>query len=268
MSTSADDFGLVAIIAGVVLVFATGPYCLTYLLYRFMILCTARGSCKEKPAKLFTLSVLTGYVWLLFSPLIFLICILLSETSRRGSSWGELVMWLLVFSIPFGALGWIILAVFHFKRTQRYRVFIKDNPPPKLQIWLQDIIVGVFSLGLTMTMLVNGYHLIQNQTAVIALAIYELVTQFVMFFAILDVCRFSDALNVPRARAMYMFALMFVNAFFPVPVLTAMAWNVWRRAMFLAECPEPVHQKVILIAPPKPVELAPVVVEPSNETQL
>jgi len=158
--------------------------------------------------------------------------------------------------------------VFHFKWTKRYRLIIQDNPPPKFQIWLQDIIVGVFSLGLTMTMLVNGYHLIQNQTAVIALAIYELVTQFVMFFAILDVCRFSDALKVPRARAMYMFALMFVNAFFPLPVLTAMAWNVWRRAMFLAVYPEPTNQNDAANVTPKPVVLEPIAIERPHETQL
>jgi hypothetical protein len=121
-----------------------------------------------------------------------------------------------------------------------YKGMLRLYPAPKFQFWLQDIMVGAFSLGLSMTLFLNLQSQIKDPAATATLAIYEILSQFVMFFAVLDVFRFSDRLKSGRDRALYMLALMLVNALVPLPILTALSWNVWRRALFLSQVSEPV----------------------------
>jgi hypothetical protein len=93
-------------------------------------------------------------------------------------------------------------------------------------------VVGVLTLGLSMTVLSNLRERLGN-SEVITLAVYEIITQFMMFFVLMDVCRRSEKLAQPRSRALFVFLILFVNAFLPLPLLTALSWNVWRRAIFL-----------------------------------
>jgi len=196
----------------------------------------ARVAYREKPAGLFILSVLTGYAWFIGTPLLWM----LISSKGNGRALGALVIFMMI-SIPVGAVGWIILGVRRLKRMRRYRAFCVGHPAPKYQIWLQDIMVSAVSLGLSMTVIVNVRHWFNEPALIALIVIYEVVTQFVMFFAVMDACRFSERLKSARPRALYVFGLMFLNAFVPFPILTALSWNVWRRGMFLAETPSLSH---------------------------
>ena len=222
--------GIVALLALAFFVFVTGPYCLTYLAYRAVILYSARVTHAKKPAALFVLSVVSGFVWLFGTP-----ALVILGTVGHGKRWEDVYLALLLASVALGAVGWLILAVVHFKRQAAYRAYIRAHPAPKFQMWLQDIVIATFSLGLSMTAIINLGAVVKEQSAIVTLAVYELITHGVMFFTVLDACRFSERLKAPRARAMYVFALMFLNAFVPLPILTALSWNVWRRALFLAK---------------------------------
>ena len=222
--------GIVALLAVAFFVFVTGPYCLTYLAYRAVILYSARVTHAEKPAALFVLSVVSGFVWLFGTPALVILI-----TAGHGKRWEDIYLVLLLVSVVLGAVGWLVLAVVHLKRRAAYRAYLREHPAPKFQMWLQDIIIATFSLGLSMTAIINLGDIVKEQSAIITLAIYEVITHGVMFFAVMDACRFSERLKAPRARAVYVFALMFLNAFMPLPILTALSWNVWRRALFLAK---------------------------------
>ncbi|MEI6234121.1 MAG: hypothetical protein WCT04_13785 [Planctomycetota bacterium] len=140
--------------------------------------------------------------------------------------------------LPVGVVGWIFLAYKHFKRKSLECTRVLVNPPPKYQIWLQDIMVAVFTVGLTLTVITNFSYLIKEKRVFIAILVCEVATQIVMFLVILDAARYSPRQSVPRTRAGYVFWMLLFNALFPIPFLPAVAWNAWRRAMALADEPK------------------------------
>ncbi len=217
--------------------FLTAPYCASYLLYRRIALGLAQNWFWKSPASLFVASIVFGYLWLFGTlALLWLGAYLLLENGHGGDGAAFLLG---CFSIIAGPIGWIVLAILRSQRMREFKALMRLYPEPKFQIWLQDVLVGTFSLGLSMTLFLNLQSQIKDPAANATLAIYEILSQFVMFFAVMDVFRCSDRLKVPRDRAFYLLALMLVNALVPLPILTALSWNVWRRALFLAQVADP-----------------------------
>jgi len=226
------------------LILISAPYYLTYLGYRAIMLHCARTILKPHPALLFALSVALCYVWIVLTPIAFFaIAAFLIESPSifelmNGKSGNGNLLMLVLLSVPIGTMGWVRLGKQRLLRRKRFRTYVARHPLPKVQFWLQDILIATLSSALAMTIVVNLHFIIKDPNTLVVVAFYEILTQTMMFFAILDACRFSAHMDVPRLRGLYLFALMFVNAFVPLPILTALAWNVWRRALFVAEIPE------------------------------
>lgn len=232
--------------------FITGPYFLTYLLYRSALLKRAYSSQVKSPASLFAYSVLMSYFWLVATPILifapfFFLFKDMSTLSRSTPSalpfMGGTIGIVFLVILAIGPIGWLFLAVNRFSRAARYKAFRKMYPAPKYQIWLQDILVAAFALGVTMTLLINYRFMIPNSDAIIGVVVFQVLSQVIMFFALMDVLRYSERLKAPKARALYVLVLMLVNSVFAMPLLVALAWNVWHRAWYLAQLEEDLKAK-------------------------
>lgn len=144
----------------------------------------------------------------------------------------------LALALPVGWAGCLLHATVLGPLGADYRRFVASNPSPKFQVWLSDILAGVFAVGLAMAInLGTPSHRADigndvNRVNIAASLAYVFISQGGAFFIALDACRRSPTLNVGSARMAYIFFIMAFFAIPPVFLFALPAWWAWRYALW------------------------------------
>ena len=187
----------------------------------------AKGKYKDRPVSLFY-ATLGGAVLSLIG--VTLLFIFLSRVPIVGV--------ILIFALPVGLVGWIVLGIKAFTQRSLYRKFLAEHPLPKLQMWMLDMYVAVFFFGCSMALSAGFKPKTEVEFyEVICWALYLMVAQGLSFYAALDVCRRSENLKQPKLRVLFLLSILIYGTF--LFVLAWLSWRAWRRALWLAAAARP-----------------------------
>ena len=190
----------------------------------------ARQGCHRRPVDLFVYSLFALLIWALIGFGFYYLLERILEVSFKV----KLGLYLVTAALggASGYAGWIVMVSRYRDRIPLYENFDRKHAVPRLQCWMQDLLIAVLALGGLMAL----PHLLAEHAdcppeTVYALSVsYFLAAAMGLYFA-LDVCRRSRRMQRPGARALLVACVVLVTgAVFLIPVW--MAWGAWREALF------------------------------------
>jgi ABC-type Na+ efflux pump permease subunit len=200
---------------------SVGMLFIFYWPYRLAMNALAQGPLMGKPLALFTTAFLGAVVW----------C---------GAIWAGMVtafeiknafgVWMFVLLGAAGTVGWLIMLVAWLAGRKRAVQSEKPPPPPKLQVWAQDLVVAMLCYGAGLALLAQYFG--QNRSHMddfLCWAVYLFIAGSFGLFVAADLCRRTETGQKPAARAGIFVAIF---TLFPATLpLALLAWIRWRRGM-------------------------------------
>ncbi|MCZ7647623.1 MAG: hypothetical protein M5U26_20590 [Planctomycetota bacterium] len=141
---------------------------------------------------------------------------------------------LLLIGLAFGVITFTVDGFCFFKHFDSYRAWLRDAPPPNLQVTMLDLYAAVIVYGLEMGILSAVAYTEPFETyehRVSAWAVYLLLTAAFGLFAALDGIRWAGGEWPAKRRFSYVVRVIFPSTF--LPVLAPLAWALWRRALWV-----------------------------------
>ena len=222
----------VALIIGLIfgLAFYGGSFFWIYWCLRLRLTSMARGKHRGRPVMLFILGLLG------FLVAVVLIYALVWSISVAAGSTALTIVFVLVFLVAGGggAIGWIVLGIKGFRDREARRRFDAQHPLPKLQLYMQDLILTAFFFALYMGFQQGfGSRIQANAEYVIALSAWVMLCIACGLYFALDICRRSLRLQAPRPRFFFLFGVLLVTTI-TVLVPAWLTWRAWRYALWQA----------------------------------
>jgi hypothetical protein len=134
-----------------------------------------------------------------------------------------------IFLQTIGVIGWLLLGMRYLLDVRDRLAYRKEHPQPRLQYWLQDILLTVVLWGTAMTILCPLYP-----QYVWWIACGLLIMVVLGLGACLDILRRMPVPPTPAIRAAMLAAVIF---WFTISAMVGglVTWSAWRSALIIAE---------------------------------